>query len=67
LRSRATAAYKHLEVFHKYHTQRGNLSVQDCVKLEQLTDQVKWIVDFAGFAAKFPPKCYNKVIFSLDI
>jgi hypothetical protein len=67
LRSRATATYKRLEVFHKYHTQRGNLSVRDRVKLEQLTDQVKWIVDFAGFAAKFPPERYNKVIFGLDI
>jgi hypothetical protein len=66
LQSRATAAYKCLEVFSKYSVQETNLGVCNCIKLEQLKDQVKWIIDFAGFAAQFEPECYNKVIFGLD-
>jgi hypothetical protein len=65
--SRATAAYKRLEVFSKYTLQQINLSARDCIKLEQLKDQVKWIIDFAGFAAQFPPERYNKGIFGLNI
>jgi hypothetical protein len=67
LHSRATAAYKRLEVFSKYSSQEINLSARDCIKLKQLKDQVKWIIDFAGFAAQFPPERFNKIIFGLDI
>jgi hypothetical protein len=56
-----------LEVFSKYSNQGTNLSARDCIKLEQLKDQVKWTIDFAGFAAQFPPECYNKIIFGLNI
>jgi hypothetical protein len=66
LQSRATATYKCLEVFSKYSAQETNLGIRNRIKLEQLKDQVKWIIDFAGFAAQFEPEHYNKVIFRLN-
>lgn len=66
IKSRAQNSLTRLEVFWKYPEQLTSLSERDRVYIEQLKDQVTWLVDFSDCAAQWPPERLTPVYFGLN-